>query len=76
LRILPLIDPGYDPQGLQIPLDIQSYLLVNSADDIEQKVNYFNENPEIRENLLDQLEYKFKVKQFEHNWKKQLSDYI
>jgi hypothetical protein len=76
LGILPLIDPGYDPQGLQIPLEIQQHLQVSDAADIEKKVNYFNENPEHREELLKQLEYKFGVKTFDRDWKKILSLYI
>jgi len=76
LRILPLIDPQYDPQCLQIPSDIQRRLVVNSEKDIEDKVKYFNEHPEEREKLLDQLEYKFKVKSFDREWKQILSTYI
>jgi hypothetical protein len=76
LRILPFIDPGYDPQGLQIPLHIQEKLLVQDSTDIEKKVKYFNENPAERENLLDELEYKFSVKTFEKTWKTILSSYI
>jgi hypothetical protein len=76
LRILPLIDPGYDPQGLQIPLDIQSQLIVKDSQDIEKKVEFFNQNPDLREALLDTLEQKFGVNTFEKNWKGILSLYI
>jgi len=76
LRILPLIDPSYDPQCLQIPAEIQEHLLVSNDKDIAEKVKYFNENPELRENLLDQLEYKFGVKTFPKNWKNLLTLYI
>ena len=76
LGILPFIDPGYDPLGLQIPLDIQEHLIVQDAADIKKKVKYFNENPEHRRELLSKLEYKFKVKTFNKEWKTILSQYI
>lgn len=76
LRILPLIDPGYDPEGLQIPLDIQKHLLVHDHTDIEKLINYFNENPQEREELLNKLEYKFRIKTFEKDWKQILTTYI
>jgi hypothetical protein len=49
---------------------------VNSSKDIEERVNYFNENPEKREELLKELEYKFSVIEFERGWKTILSTYI
>lgn len=76
LGILPLVDPGYDPEGLQIPKSIQQHLLVNSSKDIEERVNYFNENPEKVEELLKKLEYKFSVIEFERSWKTILLTYI
>jgi len=76
LRILPLIDPGYDPQSLQIPAEIQKKLIVNNSKEIVERVKYFNENPEEREALLDSLEEVFGVKTFEKNWKSILSLYI
>lgn len=76
LRILPLIDPGYDPGCLQIPAEIQQYLLVNDNMEIAEKVKFYNENPEKREELLDMLEELFGVNTFEQNWKQILSLYI
>ena len=76
LGILPFIDPQYDPLGLQIPLDIQEHLVVQDAADIEKKVAYFNANPAHRQELLSKLEYKFKVKTFNKEWKTILSQYI
>jgi hypothetical protein len=76
LRILPLIDPMYDPMCLQIPADIQRDLLVNDHKEIESRVQYFNEHSSYREELLDKLEYKFRIKSFEKDWKHILSLYI
>jgi hypothetical protein len=76
LRILPLLDPLYDPAYLQIPEYIQSKLLVYSHKDIEQKVKYFDENIEEREKLLDDLEELFSIKTFNKNWKNKLNNYF
>jgi hypothetical protein len=76
LRILPLIDPQYDPQCLQIPREIQEHLLVKHHHDITERVIYFNENPDHREELLNKLEYKFSVNTFQKDWKKTLQSYI
>ena len=71
-----MIDPGYDPIGLQIPLDIQEHLRVTDSSEIESRVKYFNENPAHREELLKKLEYKFSVSTFEKDWKTLLAKYI
>jgi hypothetical protein len=76
LRILPLLDPEYDPTFIQIPEDIQQHLIVNNDKEIAERVKYFNENPQHRESLLDQLESKFETKTFAKNWKNILSSYI
>jgi len=76
LRILPLLDPEYDPTFIQIPEEIQKHLIVRDDKEITERVRYFNENPQHREELLDQLEYKFETKTFAKNWKSILSKYI
>lgn len=76
LRILPLLDPQYDPAALQIPPYIQSKLLVHSHEDIAEKVKYFDEHFEEREKLLDELEDIFSIKTFEKTWKKDLKKYL
>lgn len=53
--VLPLLDPGYDPDYLQIPKNVQDQTRVNNADDIEERINYFEAHPEERDNLIDQL---------------------
>jgi hypothetical protein len=76
LRILPLLDPQYDPAALQIPPYIQSKLVVQSHEDIQEKIAYFDKNFEEREQLLDELEDLFSIKTFEKNWKSELQKYI
>jgi hypothetical protein len=76
LRILPFLDPQYDPAALQVPPYIQSKLVVHSHQDIADKVKYFDEHLEERENLLDELEVIFSIKTFEKNWKTELKKYF
>jgi len=76
LRILPLLDPQYDPAALQIPPYIQSKLLVHSHEDIAERVKYFDEHIEEREQLLDDLEKLYSIETFEKNWKKELKKYL
>ena len=76
LRILPFLDPQYDPAALQIPPYIQSKLLVYSHEDIAEKVKYFDEHPEEREKILDELEVIFSIKTFEKNWKTEIKKYF
>jgi len=76
LRILPLLDPQYDPAALQVPPYIQSKLVVHSHQDIAEKVKYFDEHPEEREKLLDELEALFSIKTFEKTWKTELKKYF
>lgn len=76
LRILPLLDPGYDPDYLQIPKDIQDKIRVKDSDDIAEKVKYFDKNTKEREDLLNRLEEIFQVKTFSQTWNKILKDYF
>ena len=64
MRILPFLDPQYDPQGMQIPLDIQKHLIVNDHNDIHEKIKYFNENPAEAQRILDELHKHFKIDEF------------
>jgi hypothetical protein len=76
LRILPFLDPQYDPAALQVPPYIQKQLIVNDHNEIAEKVKYFDEHPEEREKLLDELEDIFSIKTFEKNWKTILKNYF
>lgn len=60
-KILPLLDPQYDPACLQIPKKIQEKLIVNNAKEIEDKIDYFEQHPEEREEILDQLWKHFEI---------------
>jgi len=76
LRILPLLDPGYDPDYLQIPKDIQDKIRVKDSDDIAEKVKYFDKNTKEREELLNRLEDLFGVKTFSRQMNTILKDYF
>jgi len=62
--ILPFFDYMYDPDYLQIPKDIQNELVVYSAKNIEDKIEYFNKHPEERKDLLNKLYNHFKLEDF------------
>lgn len=59
--ILPLLDHQYDPMYLQIPKHIQDKLVVRSADDIEQRINFYNENEKERIAILSELKELFHI---------------
>lgn len=54
-RVLFFLDPMYDPCYLQIPKEIQDKLRVNNAREIMDKIDYFEQHPEEREEILDYL---------------------
>jgi hypothetical protein len=76
LKILPLLDPQYDPSFLQIPQMIQEKLLVKDHFDIQNKIKYFNQNPTEREKILDQLNQHFQIQDFQMNWKNIINSYL
>jgi hypothetical protein len=76
LRILPFIDSKYDPSYIQIPKEIQDLLVVNSAEDIEERINYFEMRPKEREAILDKLHKHFKIDEFKENWKEITQSYF
>ena len=49
---------------------------VNSHEEIAERVKYFDEHPDERERLLDELETIFSIKTFEKTWKKDLKKYL
>lgn len=68
LDILPFLDYNYDPDYLQIPKEFQDKLVVRSAQDITDRINYYNSHPEERIELLKQLREFFQIDQFIENW--------
>ena len=54
-RVLFFLDPEYDPAYLQIPKEIQDRFIVNNAQEIMDKIDYFEKHPEEREEILDYL---------------------
>ena len=65
--ILPLLDHQYDPAFLQIPKEIQDKLVVRSAEDIEERINYFNEHDDERLQLLEDLKNLFHIYDYINN---------
>lgn len=60
-KVLPLLDPMYDPAYLHIPKEIQELLLVRDHKDIEDKVKYYEQRPQEREDILDFLWNHFEI---------------
>ena len=60
-RILPFLDPQYDPDYLQIPKHIQDRLVVHNAEEIASRILYYEEHPDEYENLLNELWELFSV---------------
>ena len=67
MNILPFLDVGYDPEFLQIPEEIQKHITVENSDDINNKIKFFNDNPDQRENVLLMLRELFNIDEWENN---------
>jgi hypothetical protein len=64
-NIIPLIAYNYDPDNIQIPEKFYKYLRFNNYEEIIDKINYFNNNPEFANNLLNEMkEYYLNEKYF------------
>jgi len=66
-NILPLLDEQYDPSFLQIPKRIQKHLVVHNSAEIDERIEFFNSNPEKRNEILAELRELFKIDQFINN---------
>ena len=65
-KVLFFLDPLYDPDYLQIPKHIQDKLIVNNAEEIMEKIKYFNAHPEEREAILNELWVHFEIDKWLH----------
>jgi hypothetical protein len=72
LNILPLLDPLYDPNFLQIPKKIQNEIIVNNAKEIDEKILFFNENPDKRISIINDLYKLFKLDDYISDHQKML----
>jgi hypothetical protein len=61
--IIPFIAEEYDPFCMQIPEQFKEKLVVRSHKDIEDKINYYNENDSERLNLLKELKDYYKIEE-------------
>jgi hypothetical protein len=66
--ILPFLDPMYDPDYIQIPKKFQSLLRAYDAEDIKNKVEWFNANDEFRLNLLKEMKEYYNIDGFASDW--------
>jgi len=77
MKILPLLDPMYDPNYLQYPKEIQDKLVVNNHEEILERIAYFNENDQERRELLDKIYDHFQVEKYlSDEWKDDIQNYF
>jgi benzoyl-CoA reductase/2-hydroxyglutaryl-CoA dehydratase subunit BcrC/BadD/HgdB len=58
----------YDPDYIQIPEKFQSLLRAYDAEDIKNKVEWFNANDEFRLNLLKEMKEYYNIDGFASDW--------
>lgn len=66
MNILPFLDFGYDPEFLQIPKHIQDKIVVHNSKEIDEKIEYFNNNPDEKQYVLEELRELFKIDGWEN----------
>lgn len=76
LNIIPFLDYEYDPDCLHIPASIQNRLIVRNAQDIDDKIEYFNRNESERLKLLRELRELFRIDEYENNKRQIVADEI
>ena len=69
-NVLPLLDDQYDPSYLMIPKEIQDKIVVKDYKDIEEKVKYFEEHTDEKNDILNKLKDLFNLDKFYN------SDYV
>lgn len=65
--IMPLIDPMYDPDYLQIPKEIQDKITVNDSADIDRLIQYYNNNEDERMEIINSIRQLLKINEYEAN---------
>ena len=76
MNILPFLDVGYDPEFLQIPEEIQKHITVENSTDINNKIKFFNDNPDQKENVLLMLRELFNIEEWENNTEEMINTQI
>ncbi len=76
LDILPFIAEEYDPDNLQIPAKFRDTLLVTSAQDMQDKIDYYNENNAERLDLLQEMKEYYDIEKWLHDPEPLITDAI
>ena len=74
--ILPFFDYMYDPEFLQVPERIQKKLTVRNAADIDNLIEYYNNNDNERKEILNELKELFRINEYINNADKMINDQI
>ena len=70
--VLPIFDYLYDPDCLWIPQKFQDKLTVRNADELREKVEYFDKNEKERAKILKEMQEHFDVNGWLNNWEEKL----
>lgn len=75
-KIFPLLDHKYDPEYLQIPKEIQDKIVVRDHKDIEERIAYYEANPEEKEKVFTELRELFRIDQWIKNTSEMLDNEV
>lgn len=69
LGVFPLLDYRYDPDCKGIPAEIQEKITVHSAEEIRERIAYYDAHPEEKEQIMHELKKHFNYYNFLEEWK-------
>ena len=70
--VLPIFDYLYDPDCLWIPQKFQDKLTVRNANELREKVEYFDKNEKERAKILKEMQEHFDINGWLNNWEEKL----
>jgi hypothetical protein len=75
-NILPLIAENFDIECLLFPPEIRNLLVVKNTNDILEKIEYFNKNPQIAQEIIDFMKKLLKIDEIIEDTDKYFRDWI
>jgi len=76
LNILPLLEEKYDTANLMLPAWTKECIYFKDADELLERINYFNNNPDKAQEIIDRLKEEFNFYDFEQNTRKYVIDFF
>ena len=71
--VLPFIAPGYDPEYLMIPKEIQDRITVKNSTDIDNLIDYYNDHEDERIEIIKKLRDIFEIDEYIQNPEKMIN---